>query len=403
MATAAKPQTGIGEIERAALSRVPAVVSETSSSYALRPSCWHDVTVEQWADYRWQMQNRIFTAEALSRLMPLTDDEVRGIEAFAKTFSLCVSPHYASLMLRGGAVSEPLRRQCVPTTAELQTYDMLMDDPLGEARHHYCACATRRYPDRALIYTTHACAMRCRHCTRRTKVGRLEEPTLDMLLASVDAVCAESNIRDVLLSGGDALSLPNSWLKALLERLRACPHIDVIRICTRMPCTLPQRLNDPELLEILERFAPLYVNTQFNHPDEVSVESAQAFKHLRAAGCILGNQSVLLKGVNTEPESHEALGRWLLRNGCRPYYLFLCDVAQGTYHFRTSIADGLAIMTHLRGRLSGLGIPHFVVDLPDGMGKVELAPNRMTVSRDDPQDVVFNNWFGAAVAYRDEN
>lgn len=399
MDTVANPQSGIGPEERAALDRAPAVVERTPSSYASRPDIWKNISPSSWNSFQWQWQNRIMTADAMNKIVPLTTDEFNAIRHFESSFSLCVSPHYAALMRQNGRISDAIRRQCIPSMAETESFQSLLSDPLGESRHLYEGCATRRYPDRALIYTTHECAMRCRHCTRRSKVGEMNAPSFQEIMRSIDAVCENPNIRDVLLSGGDALTLPTSALARMIERLRACPHIDVIRVCTRMPCTLPQRLNDPALLDLFDRFAPIYLNTQFNHPDEVSIESAQALKQLRKAGCILGNQSVLLNGVNTDPLAHEALSRWLLKNGCRPYYLFLCDVAQGTHHFRTPIQTGLDIMTHLRGRLSGLGIPHFVVDLPDGMGKVDLAPQRMTQNGD--HCVTFKNWFGADVPYLD--
>ena len=216
---------------------------------------------------------------------------------------------------------------------------------------------------------------------------------------ALDRVTANPNIRDVLISGGDPISLENDVLEWLIASLKACPHIDVVRVCTRMVSTLPQRMSDARLIDVLRKYAPIYVNTQFNHPFEATREAAQALAALRSAGCILGNQSVLLKGINDAPAILEPLFRWLLREGCRPYYLFLCDVAQGTHHFRTSIQSGLDIMRSLRGRLSGLAIPHFVIDLPDGNGKVDLCPDSV-VSRDG-QSLTFHNWFGASVNYRD--
>ncbi len=397
MDTGSETKPLIGKVEAAALDRQPVCVVP-SSSYDLRPSKWRDVSAEAWASYDWQWQNRVMTCDDLLEITPLSEDERRAIETFSRTFSLCVSPHYVALLRLESGDSHPIRRQCIPTMAETEVIDCLMDDPLGEARHHYSGCGTRRYPDRALVYTTHACAMRCRHCTRRCKVGRMEQPTHASVMKTIDDICADTRIRDVLLSGGDALSLSNDEIEAMLGRLRACPHIDVIRLCTRMPCTLPQRMNDDVLLQTLARYAPIYVNTQFNHPLEATDESAKALQLLRKAGCIIGNQSVLLRGVNENPKDHEALNRWLLRNGCRPYYLFLCDVAQGTYHFRTPIQTGFEIMAHLRGRLSGLGIPHYVVDLPDGMGKVDLAPGLVHC---DSNIVHFRNWFGADVSYPD--
>ena len=384
--------------EAEALSRSPLVIEKLESSYLRRPQCWRDVTEDEWASYDWQWQNRLMTADDIGRVTALSPDEIQAISMSAGGFSACISPHYASLIRSEEGSSCPIRRQCVPSMREFETHDDLMTDPLGEYRHAVTSCSTRRYPDRVLIYSTHACAMRCRHCTRRGRVGMNETITRKSLEDAVECVLRDDRVRDVLISGGDPLSLANDDLRWLIETLKTCPHIDVVRVCTRMPCTLPQRMNDPELLSIFREFAPIYLNTQFNHPYEATVESARALKTLREAGCILGNQSVLLRDVNDRGEIFEPLYRWLLREGCRPYYLFLCDVAQGTEHFRTPISSGLDIMRHLRGRLSGLGIPHFVVDLPDGYGKVDLCPANPT---GDGERLVFRNWFGAEVEYRD--
>jgi lysine 2,3-aminomutase len=228
----------------------------------------------------------------------------------------------------------------------------------------------------------------------------MQSPSLSDIHAALSAIARDERIRDVLISGGDALSLPNEVLAEILMALRAISHIDVIRLCTRMPCTLPQRMNDPVLLGILRRAAPIYLNTHFNHGLEASVESEQAFALLRESGCILGNQTVLLRGINDDFVTLERLNRWLLRQGCRPYYLFQCDVAQGTQHFRTPLCRGMEIMRHLRGNLSGLGIPNFVLDLPGGLGKVELCPSA-TIEGIPGEQLWFRSWSGAVVGYDD--
>ena len=390
----------LSDREAEALSRHPLVIGGLESSYARRPRCWHEVTEREWASYEWQWQNRLTTAEEIGRVTELTPDEIRAISKSANGFSACISPHYASLIRAEEGVRCPIRRQCIPSMLEFEEHEDLMTDPLGEYRHAVTSCSTRRYPDRVLIYSTHSCAMRCRHCTRRGRVGLNETISRASLEAAVGNVLNDERVRDVLISGGDPLSLGNEVLRWLIETLKHCDHIDVVRVCTRMPCSLPQRLNDPELLSILRENAPIYLNTQFNHPYEATVEASRALKALREAGCILGNQSVLLRGVNDRGEILEPLYRWLLREGCRPYYLFLCDVAQGTEHFRTPVSIGLDIMGHLRGRLSGLGIPHFVVDLPDGNGKVDLSPLNPR-GCGAAGHLVFRNWFGADVEYRD--
>ena len=388
------------EREVAALNRDPLVLERVESSYDRRPEYWRLVSEEDWQSYDWQRQNRIYTADALENVLTLLPGERRAIEALAGRFPLVLSPHMAAMIRPALGKACPVRRQAIPSLEELNYYEMLSDDPLGERRHALSACATRRYPDRALIYVTHECAMRCRHCTRRSRVGLHEMISAQMLDEAIDDVISNTQIRDVLISGGDALSLDNHTLKSIIQKLRSCNHIDVIRLCTRMVCTQPQRIFDEQLLNILRQNAPVYVNTQFNHPFEVSEESARAIRLLRESGCIVGNQSVLLRGVNDRAGILEPLYRWLLREGCRPYYLFLCDVAQGTQHFRTSINTGLRIMEELRGRVSGLAIPHFVVDLPDGMGKVDLMPNRI-LSGQPGRHLKIQNWFDAVVDYED--
>lgn len=386
--------------EQEALARDPVVISDVSSSYARRPARWRDVDETTWRSYAWQWRNRLMDVDDLSAVFELTAEERMTCVEVAGHFSAAVSPHYAALVRAELGAHCPVRMQAVPSPRELEHHDDLMNDPLGEYRHAISGCSTRRYPDRALIYATHECAMRCRHCTRRSRVGLMECISREALETAVSGVIADDRIRDVLISGGDPLSLDNRTIAWLLEHLRACGHIDVIRLCTRMVCTLPQRFFDTELLDILRRFSPIYINTQFNHPNEASAEAAEAMSLLRGAGCILGNQSVLLRGINDDARILEPLYRWLLRCGCRPYYLFLCDVAQGTDHFRTPIATGLEVMRGLRGRLSGLGIPHYVIDLPDGYGKVDLCPDSILSGKPGGQ-MVFRNWYGAQVNYAD--
>lgn len=319
----------------ASLDRWPEVVkaSECLESYERRPQFWREVDRALWNTYAWQWANRLTTLEEIESVLPLTQDDRASIRALAELFPAQISPHYAALIRHELGASCPIRQQALPQLVELENGADLLDDPLGEARHAMASCATRRYPDRALLYTTNACAMRCRHCTRRSKVGLPSSPTAEELNDSLEAIVANPQIRDVLISGGDPLSLPTARIAQILARLRQSSHIDTIRLCSRMPCTLPQRIDD-ELCDCLKSFAPIYFNTQFNHPFEATTDAEKAFAMLRDAGCILGNQSVLLRGINESPIVHEQLNRWLLRNGCRPYYLFVCDVAQGTQHFR---------------------------------------------------------------------
>lgn len=387
-------------VEIAALERDPIVIGVLESSYERRPSCWHDVSESEWESFEWQWCNRLSTAEDLERVLGLLPGEREAINRLQSVFPMVISPHMAAMIHRELSGACPIRMQAVPSLRELEVYEELSADPLGERSHGVGVCATRRYPDRVLLYTTHACAMRCRHCTRRSRVGMEESISDSALEEAITYAIHNEKIRDVLISGGDPMSLGNDVLERILSRLRSCSHIDVIRLCTRMVCTQPQRFFDESLHEMLKRYAPVYVNTQFNHPYEVSVESARALEMLRKSGCILGNQSVLLRGINDRAEILEPLYRWLLREGCRPYYLFVCDVAQGTHHFRTSIQTGLNIMKTLRGRLSGLAIPHYVVDLPDGMGKVDLSPDSIEKGCLGGH-LGIRNWFGKLVDYGD--
>lgn len=385
------------DAESRALERTPTVIETVESSYERRPKLWCDVSKEAWESYEWQRAHRLYTADEIAEAIGIDGEERAAIEALAQEFSAAISPHYAALIRTelGGAC--PIRKQAVPTLAELEENASLSSDPLGERRHALSRCAVRRYPDRILLYTTHACAMRCRHCTRRSRVGLSEAIATEDILRGIEMAQRDERVRDVLISGGDPLSLDNATLEMILSRLRSCAHIDVIRLCTRMVCTQPQRIFDAELLDILRRYAPIYVNTQFNHPYEATTESSEAMRLLRSSGCILGNQSVLLRGVNDCAPTLEALYRWLTREGCRPYYLFLCDVAQGTDHFRTTLQVGLDIMKYLRGRLSGLALPHFVVDLPDGNGKIDLSPD--SILSHEGSCLTFRNWFGADIQY----
>ena len=385
------------DAESRALDRTPTVIEAIGSSYERRPEIWREVSEAEWESYEWQCAHRLHTVDEISQAIGMDDGERAATEALSRAFSAAIPPHYASLVRTEHGSACPIRRQAVPTMAELEESASLSCDPLGERRHALSRCAVRRYPDRILLYTTHACAMRCRHCTRRSRVGLSEAILREDILRGIEMAQHDERVRDVLISGGDPLSLDNATLEIILSRLRSCAHIDVIRLCTRMVCTQPQRIFDAQLLDILRRYAPIYVNTQFNHPYEATTESAEAMRLLRSSGCILGNQSVLLRGVNDSAQTLEALYRWLTREGCRPYYLFLCDVAQGTEHFRTTLQAGLDIMKYLRGRLSGLALPHFVVDLPDGNGKIDLSPD--SILSHEGTCLTFRNWFGDAIQY----
>lgn len=303
------------------------------------------------------------------------DDPARVREA-ARRFPMVITPYYLSL-IDSCDPSDPLRRMAIPAARELDRAAGLSRDPIDEERHSPCPGLIRRYPDRALLLVSSACALGCRHCTRRHlsrgHLVSLDGPGLDRALGFI---AGRPEIRDVILSGGDPLLLEDDALERILVRVRAIPTVEIVRVGTRVPVTLPSRVTK-ELAELLGRFHPLYVNTQFNHPREITPAAAAAVRLLVEAGIPVGNQSVLLKGVNDAPETMEELCRGLLRIRVRPYYLFLCDLWEGLGHLRAPLRVGVEIMEHLRGRLSGIGIPTLVADLSGGLGKVPVEPSRV--------------------------
>lgn len=365
----------------------------TLTSYERRPPRFAAATAEQWNDWHWQQQNRLRRPHDFEGVFPLSDDETAAFAAAADRFRIAVTPHYAALMQADPAC--PIRRQALPATAELQTFDFEQVDPLAEEAHMPVAGLTHRYPDRALLYVTHNCPVYCRHCTRKRKVSdpRTAASTAQLSRA-LDYVRRTPAVRDVLVSGGDPLSLSDEKLDAILGELRAIEHVEVVRLGTRNPVTLPQRVT-PELGDVLRAHGPIYLHTHFNHPDEVGPDAERALRLLLDARCVLGNQMVLLRGVNDDPDVVLRLNRRLLQIGCRPYYMLHCDMAEGITHFRTPLALGVEIVEYLRGRIGGMGIPDFVVDLPGGGGKVELAPDPVVRRRDGtPPVVTLRNWAG---------
>ena len=371
-------------------------MSEADAAGVRHPS-WSHVPDAQWNDWRWQLRERITTLSQLEPLLELTDEERQGITARAQAFPFAVTPYYLSLI---GAPGCPIRRQAIPHVDELRTTPWDMRDPLAEEEHSPVPMLTHRYPDRALLYVTHNCPVYCRHCTRARKVGdATSAPSRDELDAALAYLQRTPAVKDVLVSGGDPLSLSDKRLVEIVARLRAIPSIEVIRLCTRNPVTLPQRITD-ELVAALRPYHPLFVNTHFNHPRECTPEAARALARLADAGFVIGNQMVLLAGINDDPAIVEELGRWLLRQRCRPYYMFQCDPVAGTAHLRTPIRAGLAILDQLRGRVSGLAIPQYAVDLPGGGGKVTLVPDRL-VSHEGGQRVFRDAW-GRPYTYVDE-
>jgi lysine 2,3-aminomutase len=295
--------------------------------------------------------------------------DVRALDEVAEVYPMCINPYYLSLVERP---DDPIGRQCIPDVAELAG-GKLPADPLAEEATSPTPCLVHRYPDRVLFVVTTRCAMYCRFCTRKRKVGKDQPITEEMRTEAIAYIAKTPEIRDVIVSGGDPLLLTDEVLEDLLRRLRAIPHVEVIRIGTRVPCTLPHRVTR-RLVRVLRKYHPLFLNTHFEHPRELTPQAVLALSRLADAGIPLGNQSVLLGGVNDRPAVFLELNRRLLALRVRPYYLYQADLVEGTEHFRTPVEVGLEVVRKLRGFTSGLAVPHFVIDAPGGGGKVPLLP-----------------------------
>jgi len=364
-----------------------------------RHPSWAHVPDEAWNDWRWQSQNAVRLPKQLAELLIFSADERRALDALQADYKLAIPPYYFSL-IDPFDPSDPIRLQSVPSPLEMNgDAGTEEDDPLDEDKDSPVPGLTHRYPDRALLVTTHVCTMYCRFCTRKRatmKRGGWDSVSRDDE-RMVEYIRDHPEIRDVIVSGGDPLTLPLGKLAFFLESLAALPHVDVIRIGTRVPVTLPQRLDDDELIALLESAGKVWIQTHFNHPREITPEATRGCDRLRKAGLPINNHAVLLKGVNDSLETQRELCRALLRIKVRPYYLFHCDPVTGAGHFRTSIWKGIEIIEGLRGHLSGLGIPTYVVDAPRGGGKIPLGPNYLVSASDE--SVVLRNYEGMIVRY----
>ncbi len=351
---------------------------------------------ERWSDWTWQYQNRITDAEQLSRILPLTDQEKTDIDACLGRFRMAITPYYASL-IDPSDPADPIRRQAVPTIDETVVLPCEMADPLSEERDSPVPHLVHRYPDRVLLLVTHQCAMYCRHCTRRRLVGEEDRSISERdLEAALDYIRQRPQIRDVLISGGDPLTLSDDRLERIVSALRGIEHVEIIRIGTRVPVVLPMRIT-PELLAMLKKYQPIWINTHVNHPRELTPETIAACGAIVDAGIPLGNQSVLLRGVNDDAAVMKELLLKLVKARVRPYYLYQCDLSQGLGHFRTDVRTGIEIIRQLTGNISGYAIPRFVIDAPDGGGKIPINPE--TVLSLDDREVVMLNFAGKTCTY----
>ena len=362
-----------------------------------RNKIWAKVPAKHWTDWKWQMRNRIMSVKKLRDAFPeIDDDEAERVGSVLKEFRMAITPYYAGLIDIENPFC-PVRLQAIPTAHELRHAPEDLEDPLDEDRDSIASHLTHRYPDRVLMLLTEVCNMYCRHCTRRRKVGEVDAAfSADVIDRQIAAITALPQVRDVVLSGGDPLTLSNPKLEAVLKRLRAIPHIEIIRVGTRAPVVNPFRIT-PALLKMMRKYHPLYVNTHFNHYNELTPEAVAACGRLADAGFPLGNQSVLLRGVNDSPGVMKKLVHELLKARVRPYYIYQCDLSEGISHFRTSIGKGIEIIESLRGHTTGMGVPTFVVDCPAGGGKVPVGPSYVLSRSHDK--VVFRNYEGAITVY----
>lgn len=355
-----------------------------------------EVSEAQWNDWKWQVRNRVETLEELKQYITLTREEEEGVKQCLKTFRMAITPYYLSLIDLSDPL-DPIRKQAIPQEAELYFAPEEDADPLHEEVDSPVKGLTHRYPDRVLMLITDQCAAYCRHCTRRRFVGQTDQAMSgDQIDACIDYIRNHPEVRDVLLSGGDAFLRSDENLEYIISSLRAIEHVEIIRIGTRTPVVMPQRVT-PELCNMLKKYHPIWVNVHFNTPNEITGESARACAMLADAGIPLGNQSVLLSGVNDCVHVMTKLVHDLVRIRVRPYYIYVCDLSQGLSHFRTPVSKGIEIIEALRGHTSGYCVPTFVVDAPGGGGKIPVMPNY--VLSQTPRKVILRNFEGVITTY----
>lgn len=366
------------------------------STYSQQVPISGSISKENWNDWNWQMANRITRVEELERFIELSYKERINLSKGLKTLRMAITPYYASLMDARDPEC-PIRKQAIPNILETHVAKADMCDPLHEEKDSPIKGLTHRYPDRVLLLVTDQCSMYCRHCTRRRFAGQNDQALpLNTIKQAIKYIRNNHSIRDVLISGGDPLCLPNRRLAYILSSLRQIKHLEIIRIGTRTPVVMPQRIT-PELCAMLKRYQPLWINTHFNHPKEITPESAAACARLADAGIPLGNQSVLLKGVNDCPYVMKKLVQRLLQIRVRPYYLYQCDLSEGIEHFRTSVSRGIEIIEMLRGHTTGLAVPTFVVDAPGGGGKIPVNPQYLISS--STEKTILRNYEGVICTY----
>ncbi|MFH1276543.1 MAG: KamA family radical SAM protein [Candidatus Woesearchaeota archaeon] len=345
--------------------------------------------VEIWKEF---LQKSIITTEQLDASCK-GDIKKEMLAEVIKKYPMRINPYYLSLIRKK---DDPIWKQCVPDKRELEDLKGV-PDPLCEERDTKVPGLVHRYPDRALLLVSNQCAMYCRFCTRKRKVGDpFKRISKEQIMLGVDYIKNHPEVRDVILSGGDPLLLSDSYLESILKELRAIPHLDIIRIGTRVPCALPHRVT-PELCEMLKKYHPLYINVHFNHPHEITEESSKACNMLANVGIPLGSQTVLLKGVNDNPETMKKLMQLLLKMRVKPYYIYMPDLVQGTNHFRPKLEKGLEIIRAIRGHTSGMAVPQLIIDAQDGKGKIPILPDYIVEKKEDK--IILKNYAGELVEY----
>jgi lysine 2,3-aminomutase len=360
-----------------------------------------NLSISSWKDWRWQLKHSIRSLEKFEFITGIKfEEKKRGdLERTFRKFPLSITPYYLSLIDRENFEKDPVFKQAFGGVEELITLKSELNDPLSEDRDSPVPGITHRYPDRVLFHVSNVCSMYCRHCTRKRKVGDVDfVPSKEQLKEGIQYIADTPQIRDVLLSGGDPLMMSDAKLDWLLSEIRGIPHVEIIRIGTRMPVVLPYRITD-DLVSMLKKHQPLWINTHFNHPREITSSSREALAKLADGGFPLGNQSVLLADVNDCPRIMKSLLHKLLQNRVRPYYIYQCDLAEGLSHFRTPIGKGIEIMESLVGHTSGLARPTYVIDAPGGGGKIPVMPNYIISW--STNKVVLRNYEGVITTYKE--
>jgi lysine 2,3-aminomutase len=369
----------------------------TNDTYLLRKKKYFPGVLDSdWQDWRWQVRNRIKNVDDLDKYIKLTEEERNDITSVLSKFRMAITPYYLTL-INTDDPNCPIRKQAIPSVYEMVVGENDMLDPLAEDTDSPVPGLTHRYPDRVLFLITDMCSMYCRHCTRRRFAGQKDQKMpQDRIDLAIEYIRQNEEIRDVLLSGGDALLVSDEILEDIIKRLREIEHVEIIRLGTRTPVVLPQRITQ-EFVDMLKKYHPIWLNTHFNHYDEITMESKAAIDRLANAGVPLGNQSVLLKGVNDSVEVMKKLVQRLAYIRVRPYYIYQCDLSLGIEHFRTPVSKGIEIIEGLRGHTSGYCVPTFVVDAPGGGGKIPVMPNY--VISQAPGKIVLRNYEGVISTY----